>query len=364
MKLQLNEQMFNAYINEAIRQELSEGLDEKGGKFWGRIGQSAKNAGKAIAGGTKKATNGVGKYGKALGGNKGVVKTVADEMDTILKNPEYKKLFKEFGVDSIDELPKDVRKNPKKLLQFVKDMQKKNTDVHGAWKTNRNMVFNKDLGTQGDSLVKLERDLTKAINSTKLARTATATAAGGLGAGYLLGRGRNGGNNSGNGGPGRGSDPDAPWNDGFMGGDDDLGYENGGFDGTFPWDNTEPAWTPKPTRPRPAPVPTEPQQETPAQETPAPSRPRMEPLAPISNSINMPTGVTSNLPEPTIQRRYAPGMDPKNVNKWNNTANHRRMTGQLERGVSPDKVGKTLQNRRERQERRYDRISGGNNGQN
>lgn len=345
MKLQLNESTLNAYINEAIKRELNEAGWDKLAKFGTKAGEVVKGAAK----GTKN-------YVRALGGNKKLVSGVADDMDKILKNPDYKNLFKEFGVDSIDQLPKEVRKNPKKLLQFVKDMQEKNTKVHGDWKAKNGMIFNKDLGAQGDALVRLERDLTKAINGTKLARVGTGLSAAGFGAGYLAGRSRKNGQN-----------PDAPWNDGIAdpgmndGGFDDNGGNDGGFDGTFPWDNTDPAWTPRPTRnpqPQPGQAQVDPAQEEPQQ----PVRRGMEALQPVS-TINMPTGVTSNQPEPTIQRRYAPGTDPNNVNKWNNTANYRRLSGQIERGVSPERAIRTLQNRRERQEKRYDRISDRNSGQ-
>lgn len=268
MKLQLNENTLNAYINEAIKRELNEAGWDKLVKFGTKAGDVLKGAAK----GTKN-------YVKALGGNKKLVGGLADEMDKILKNPNYQNLFKEFGVDSIDQLPKEVRKNPKKLLQFVKDMQAKNTKVHGDWKVKNGMVFNKELGAQGDALVRLERDLTKAINGTKLARVGTGLSAAGFGAGYLAGRSRKNGQN-----------PDAPWNDGVadpgMNGDaqDETGGNDGGFDGTFPWDNTTPNWTPRrPKTPTPA-----------AEGTPAePERPKAPEWAyqPVS-TINGQTGVT------------------------------------------------------------------------
>ena len=284
MKLQLNETTLNAYINEAIKQEINEA-----GLLSG-IGKVAGEAGKGIAKGAKGVAKGSKNYVKALTGNRGVVKNVANEMDNILRNPEYQNLFREFGFDSVDQLPKNVRKNPKKLLQFVKDMQKKNTAVHDAWKANRNMVFNKDLGAQGNSLVNLERDLTKAINGTKLARIGTAAAAGGLGAGYLLGR---------NGKSGQ-KDPDAPWNP-PVDGNGDNGGNGDGWDGAFPWDDVQPRWTPKPKKKQPQPNPV------------IPKKPSImdTPLEKVDTSkMNLPTGVTQlnapgldinrPMPQPTI----------------------------------------------------------------
>ena len=65
--------------------------------------------------------------------------------------------------------------------------------------------------------------------------------------------------------------------------DNQTETNNGGFNGTFPWDDTEPQWTPKPTRkPQPQPAQEEPQQ---------PERRSMETLQPVS-TINIPTGVT------------------------------------------------------------------------
>ena len=76
--------------------------------------------------------------------------------------------------------------------------------------------------------------------------------------------------------------PDAPWNDTPAQSEPDNNQDSG-FDGTFPWDDTEPQWTPKPTRrPQPQPAQEEPQQ---------PERRSMETLQPVS-TINIPTGVT------------------------------------------------------------------------
>ena len=318
MKLQLNESTLNAYINEAIKQELNENWLTKTAT---KVGSKA---GKAIKGAAKGTKN----YVKALGGNK-----------------------------------KAVQKSEKMLKSLKDELAAVEKEQKAIWGTANSGARGHELATRRNTLIRriksVESSLEKAKAGKTLARTATGTAATGFGAGYLAGRsGKNGQN------------PDAPWNDGIadsgMNGDaqDETSGNGGGFDGTFPWDNTTPVWTPRkprtpaPTPATPAPVPTT--QEPAAEETPASTRPRVEPIDKIATPSNMSTGVTSNQPEPTIQRRYAPGTDPNNVNKWNNTANFRRLSGQLRRGVSPDKAVRTLQNRRERQEKRYDKISSAN----
>jgi hypothetical protein len=85
------------------------------------------------------------------------------------------------------------------------------------------------------------------------------------------------------------SRPDDPWNEPIVQdnngqGNDETGGNDGGFDGTFPWDNTTPNWTPRrPKTPTPA-----------AEGTPAePERPKTPEWAyqPVS-TINGQTGVT------------------------------------------------------------------------
>ena len=216
MKLQLNEKTLNAYINEAIKQEMNEGW-EKLGKFGGK----AKNI-------LKGTTKGVKNYGKALGGNKKAIKKANSKISDI--DTELKKIHSAQDANI-------------KAQANVPDWDKNLRDK---------------LGKEGWSLVDQERALTKGKNAltTKLnqakagktlARTATGAAVAGLGAGYLAGRSRNGG-----------QDPNAPWNDenNDPGMNDDVQNDTGGneingggFDGTFPWDNIEPQWAPR--RPRP-----------------------------------------------------------------------------------------------------------------
>lgn len=327
MKLQLDESTLNAYINEAIKQEMNEGW-EKLGKFGGK----AKNI-------LKGTTKGVKNYGKALGGNKKAIKKANSKISDI--DTELKKIHSAQDANI-------------KAQANVPDWDKNLRDK---------------LGKEGWSLVDQERALTKGKNAltTKLnqakagktlARTATGAAVAGLGAGYLAGRSRNGG-----------QDPNAPWNDenNDPGMNDDVQNDTGGneingggFDGTFPWDDIEPQWTPR--RPRPqVQQPTQPvQPQQPAQ----PARTRIEPLASVQAPANLPTGAVPNQAGQTIQRNYAPGTNPANVNKWNNTANFRKMSGQAERGVAPEKIAGTVQNRRARQEKRYDKINAASDSQN
>ena len=71
------------------------------------------------------------------------------------------------------------------------------------------------------------------------------------------------------------------------------------FDGGFPWDNTEPVWTPKkPKTTTPATTPTQSQEQQPAQPE-QPARPKVEPIiAPVN----------ANIPAPRVTGPQAPGL--------------------------------------------------------
>lgn len=238
MKLQLNEDTLNAYINEAIKQELDENwLTRTATKVGTKAGKAVKGAAK----GTKN-------YVKALGGNK-----------------------------------KAVQKSEKMLKSLKDELAAVEKEQKAIWGTANSGARGHELATRRNTLVRriksVESSLAKAKAGKTLARTATGTAAAGFGAGYLAGRsGKNGQN------------PDAPWNDGVAdpGMNDDAQDETdgngGGFDGTFPWDDTTPNWTPRrPKTPAPA-----------AEGTPAePERPKTPEWAyqPVS-TINGQTGVT------------------------------------------------------------------------
>ena len=279
MKLQLNENTLNAYINEAIRQELNEGL-EKLGKLGGKASQ--RTLGKTIRNGAKKfAGNLSGRRVKNAEGLLNAAKKTADDATKAAQEAE-------------------------KELKNLQKLKNQNLKQHRAWSAQQGpgRHYNQDLGDAGESLDKQIKKATTKLNKAnkaaqdaqkrvttltnnlgnkRVAQTATrwgtGAAAAGFGAGYLAGRsGKNGQN------------PDAPWNDGVadpgMNGDaqDETGGNDGGFDGTFPWDNTTPNWTPRrPKTPTPA-----------AEGTPAePERPKTPEWAyqPVS-TINGQTGVT------------------------------------------------------------------------
>ena len=101
--------------------------------------------------------------------------------------------------------------------------------------------------------------------------------------------------------------------------DDNQAETNtGGFDGTFPWDNTTPNWTPrrpKPTTPTPSP------EETPAQ----PERPKIEPLVPVQTPANIPTGVTAPEQPGIIMRQPQQSLAQSAVRVMGQTANQSNM---------------------------------------
>ena len=196
MKPQLDEQTLNAYINEAIKQELGE-LDEG---ILGKIGKGIGKAAKGVGRAAKKTGRGVRTYTRALGGNRKSVKSLEGELS--------------------------------KLRGQLDDVVKQQKALWGK----------EGSGMAGHELVKQERGLRAAIErgekalarakaGSTLARGTTAAAAGGAAAGYLLGNehGKR---------VGGGNDPDAPWNDGQDGGNE----QDGGWDGTFPWDVPHPGF--------------------------------------------------------------------------------------------------------------------------
>jgi len=88
------------------------------------------------------------------------------------------------------------------------------------------------------------------------------------------------------------------------------------WDGSFPWDNTTPVWTPrKPKTQAPAP------EEAPAQ----PERQKLEPLAPVQAPTNMPTGVTAPEQPGLIQRQPQQSLAKSAVQVMGQTANQSNM---------------------------------------
>ena len=268
MKLQLNENTLNAYINEAMRQELNEaGWLKLGTKGAGKA--AAKGAGKKAAPLVQKSGEAFGNLGKSKGafGFRANSKRVGNARAGLRgAGSERGARFvtgnagKTMGGQKLEYIVKTVKdeKTGKKVLQFLdKDGKKLTGDQLKLARSNfklRSQQF-KDIRKMGN--------LNRGIALTAVA--------GGIGT--AVAASQSGSRN-----------PDAPWNDTPENGGSPE-PENGGFDGTFPWDNTTPSWTPrnpKPTAPTPAP------EETPAQ----PERPKLEPITPVAAPAGMPTGVT------------------------------------------------------------------------
>ena len=258
MKLQLDEQTLNAYINEAIKQELGE-LDEG---IWNRV---ASFAGKKVA---DKAAKSAGKVAARKATAKASRDAAAKGSRTLVG------ASRKAGVAA-----RDVNRYNKALIRAGKVDAKEVKQLRNLQKLQRQGKLTPE---QTKELRKLESRLSgkgfytnradaQALLRARGQQAAIAGGAAALGGAYALGRGT------------ANNDPDAPWNDG-----QDGGNENDGWDGTFPWDNTDPEWTPRPTR-NPQPAPT--QTPEPAQpETPA--RPEMPRLEPVALPASIPTGVT------------------------------------------------------------------------
>lgn len=281
MKLQLDEKKLNAYINEAIKQEINEGLWDKLAKFAG--GKAAKQAARA----TKKAAPVAQKSGDAfknLGKSKGAFGFVHNSKRTgaarrALKGANSKRgaefvtgnASKTMGGQKLEYVVKTMKddKTGKKALVFL--------DKNGNKLTGDQLKLAKSnfkLRSQQYGDIRKMGNLNRGIALTAIA--------GGVSAAAAL--------NSKN--------PDAPWND-VPEGDGGQTLENGGFDGTFPWDTTEPAWTPrKPKTTAPATTPAQSQEQQPVQPEQQPARPKVEPIAPVN----------ANIPAPRVTGPQAPGL--------------------------------------------------------
>ena len=228
MKLQLNESTLNAYINEAIRQELNEGLFSKGTtavraighspitkKFFGRI-KDAKSARKFIMGLRRgKVVSGTVESGKGAKGLNWFTK-------------DGKTFFR-------DAACKQQITNPAELRA-----------VSGSFKGHYTAAAN-------------------LFNSAQRNMLGTAAVAG-LGAGLAMNNGgQKNGNNNGN--PGTGEDSQ------------NSGGNGGGFDGIFPWDDTTPSFAPprQPRNKQPNDNQEGNQQEEPVKRVVGPELPKLEP---------------------------------------------------------------------------------------
>ena len=248
MKLQLNENTLNAYINEAIRQEINEGIGQK----------------VLLKGAQKAATKQAGKTGARA----------------ITHSPLTKKFFGNI---------KDAKSARKFIMGLKRGKVVSGTVESGngargvKWFTKDGKTFFKDAACKQQ--ITDAKELRAVRGSFKGHYTAAANlfnsaqrnmlgtaAVAGLGTGWAIDHAKHS------------SRPDDPWNEPIDDQDND-GSEESAQDNGFPWDNTEPQWTPKPTR-KPQPQP-QPAQEEPQQ----PERRSVEPLQPVS-TINIPTGVT------------------------------------------------------------------------
>lgn len=101
--------------------------------------------------------------------------------------------------------------------------------------------------------------------------------------------------------------------------DNQTETNNGGFDGTFPWDSIEQiTWTPRrPRTPAPSPAP----EETPAQ----PERQKLEPLMPLQAPANMPAGATATEQPGLTQRQPQQSLAQSAVQVMGQTVNQSNM---------------------------------------
>lgn len=96
------------------------------------------------------------------------------------------------------------------------------------------------------------------------------------------------------------------------------------WDGSFPWDNTTPVWTPRKPKTQ-APVPTTP--ATTPEEAPAqPERQKLEPLTPVQATANIPTGVTTPEQPDIIRRQPQQSLAQSAVQVMGQTANQSNMS--------------------------------------
>ena len=290
MKLQLNESTLNAYINEAIRQELNEGLFSKGTtavrtighspitkKFFGRI-KDAKSARKFIMGLRRgKVVSGTVESGKGAKGLNWFTK-------------DGKTFFKDAACKQQITDPAELRA------------------VSGSFKGHYTAAAN-------------------LFNSAQRNMLGTAAVAG-LGTGWAVDHANNNSN----------SDDQQNEPEGGNGGqnDDNQGEGQGGG---FPWDNTEPVFTPRPprtTNPNPGG-----NTNTPEQEPAAPERPKLEPLAPMSQiqgqATASPETIQIKRPDPTLAQSAVRVMG-QTANAGNMGLNDRRATNRRTRQNAVDAI--------------------------
>ena len=280
MKLKLNENTLNVYINEAVKQEINEGGWDKLANF-----AAKKAAGKAAKKAASKAPRIVGHAPRTK---------APFNFARNVKNAKNARLsLKDF-------------KNGKPLEMTVQGSKNASYNGQKFWvkKVDGKVRFFSDPSCKAEYLLTTEKGglgaaarsswnselshMKNLLNSARRNAAGTLAATGAFGAGYGLGR---------NGKDGQ-KDPNAPWNDGVDdngGNGGDNGSGDNGWDGAFPWDDVQPRWTPRP-KPRTAqPKPTQSQSNE-------PQNPRVidTPLEKVDTSkMNLP-GQASQLNSPGL----------------------------------------------------------------
>lgn len=256
MKVQLNEQEIKAYINEAMRLEMNEALGKAGGTVAGKVAKKTASKAPVMIGHFPRGPKVTGHIKDAKTARKFIMglkkgRTIGGTIENAKGTPKPNWFTKD-GVNFFSDA-NCTKKLPKSLANGAKASfdQHKLEATRLFASAQRNMV-----GTLG-------------------------VAGAGLG-GYALGHS----------GKGNNPDPDAPWND--VDPQEPTAPDNGGF----PWDDTEPRWTPRAPR-RTAPQP----EQQPVQPTQPeqPQRQQMEPIQPVAAPATMPTSVTG--PQGGIQMR-------------------------------------------------------------
>ena len=293
MKLQLDENTLNAYINEAIREEINEGVWDKVANFAAK--KATRAAGRAAAKNAPKVIT----HSPITKTVKGMVPDARRARKFIMSLRRGKPVegTLETGGKQWRAVAQKGWKPGMKSQNvefFVKD------PVTQKWVK----ATGKDLSLAKQSFSHHLTNASNLFNSAQRNMLGTGLVAG-MGTGWAIDHARNKNN------------PDAPWNDTPENGGGSVPQEVG-FDGTFPWDNTTPNWTPR--RPKPT-TPTPEPEETNAQ----PERQKLEPIAPAPAPTNIPTGVTTPEQPGIIMQQPQQSLAQNAVRVMGQTANQSNM---------------------------------------
>lgn len=257
MKLQLDENTFNAYLNEAINEELGEGIGTKVGQGLANMGQkilnrAAKKSAPRVVGHAPRTKSPFKFSANAKNAKNARLSLRSFRKGQPLEmsvqgshNPAFN--GKKFWVKKVDG-----------KVRFFSDPSCKEeyllTTEKGGFGAAARSSWNSELSHMKNILNSARRNM---------AGTALAGTAAGLGINAM-------------------SHKNDPWNadqgEGAEGGNGQGEGGNNGWDGTFPWDNIEPRWTPRQPR-KAAPV----QNQQPAQA----QRQEMEQLPAVNTNINV-----------------------------------------------------------------------------